>query len=43
MDKIDPAETARVVGAIAGMAYVVADMPQTLDRAPASSTRQPGR
>jgi carboxypeptidase Q len=37
MDKIDPAEMARVVAAVAGMAYIVADMPQTLDRATASS------
>jgi hypothetical protein len=33
VDKIDPAEMARCVAAIAGMAYVVADMPGQLDRA----------
>jgi hypothetical protein len=32
MDKIVPAEMAKVVAAIAGMSYVVADMPQTLER-----------
>ena len=41
VDKIDPAEMARCVAAIASMAYVVADMPQTLDRAAPTGTRQP--
>jgi hypothetical protein len=42
VDKIDPAEMARCVAAIAGMAYVVADMPGQLDRAAADGTRKPG-
>ncbi len=33
VDKIDPAEFARCVAAMAGMAYVVADMPQRLGEA----------
>ncbi len=41
MDKIDPAAMARVVGAIASMAYVIADMPITLERSPAANTRRP--
>lgn len=43
VDKIDPAEMARCVAAIASMAYVVADMPQTLDRAASGATRQQDR
>jgi carboxypeptidase Q len=42
VDKIDPAEMARCVAAIAGMAYVVADMPQPLDRTAPDGTRKPG-
>jgi len=34
VDKIDPADFARCVAALAGMAYVVADMPQRLGEAP---------
>jgi carboxypeptidase Q len=34
VDKIDPREFARCVAALAGMAYVVADMPQRLGEAP---------
>jgi carboxypeptidase Q len=37
IDKIDPAEMARCVGAIAAMAYVIADMPETLERSQPST------
>jgi carboxypeptidase Q len=43
VDKIDPGEMARVVAAIASMAYVVAEMPQTLERsAPAPARGRSG-
>jgi carboxypeptidase Q len=37
IDKLDPAEMARCVAAMAVMAYVVADMPETLPRAAAGT------
>jgi len=40
VDKIDPGEMAKCVAAISGMAYVIADMPQTLDRAAPGGTQQ---
>jgi carboxypeptidase Q len=43
VDKIDPAEMARCVAAIAGMAYVVADMPEPLDRAAPPGSQRPVR
>jgi carboxypeptidase Q len=43
VDKVDPAEMARCVAAIASMAYVVADMPQPLDRSPMPGGRQLAR
>lgn len=43
VDKIVPQDMGRIVAAIASMAYVVADMPQTLDRAAPSGTRPQGR
>ena len=33
LDKLDPAELARCVAVMAGMAYVVADLPESLPRA----------
>jgi len=36
MDKLDPAEMARCVAAMAVMAYVIADLPTPLPRAPAA-------
>jgi carboxypeptidase Q len=42
VDKIDPGEMARCVAAIASMAYVVADMPQTLERSKPSAGRGRG-
>jgi carboxypeptidase Q len=45
VDKIDPGEMARCVAAIAAMSYVVADMPEPLERSqpsPASSGRGNG-
>jgi carboxypeptidase Q len=37
LDKVDPAELARCVAALAVMAYVVADLPDGLSRAPTST------
>ncbi len=37
LDKLDPAEVARCVAAMAVMAYVVADLPDALPRAPAAA------
>jgi carboxypeptidase Q len=37
LDKLDPAELARCVAAMAVMAYVVADLPQALERHPATT------
>jgi carboxypeptidase Q len=34
VDKIDPAEMARMTAAVATIAYIVADLPEPLDRAP---------
>jgi carboxypeptidase Q len=42
VDKIDPAEMARCVGAIAAMTYVVADMPETLERSQPSTSNGRG-
>jgi carboxypeptidase Q len=42
VDKIDPQEMARCVAAIASMAYVVADMPTTLERSKPTSGRTGG-
>jgi carboxypeptidase Q len=42
VDKVDPGELARCVAAIASMAYVVADMPQTLERSKPSGNRPVG-
>ena len=40
VDKIDPGEMAKVVAAIASMAYVVADMPLTLERSTPATERR---
>ena len=42
IDKIDPGEMARCIAAIASMAYVVADMPQTLERSKPTTGRGGG-
>jgi len=42
VDKVAPSDMQRCVAGIAAMAYVVADMPQLLDRTPASPTSRSG-
>ena len=40
MDKLDPKEVAECVAAMAVMAYIVADMPETLPRNPPAASRR---
>ncbi len=42
LDKLNPAEVARCVAAMAVMAYVVADLPEPLARNPVSTTGSTG-